>query len=382
MAAELKNFCMKIAYFIGTLKKEDGVTRVLLSLINEGLKKGVQSIIITGWAEDVSLSPVPVIKIPSIVFPLYRAYRLSLPGTRKFQKQLDEFKPDIIHLHSPDTIAWSALKYAKRRRIPIVATHNTDFCKYFVYYNLGFLRPFAWFLLRRLYKQMSFTTTPSQVMAQELIDHRIPNVLTIPWGVDFVNFDISFRSPDWRQKIIQNENKLILLCVCRLTWEKDLRTLAEAYKLLKAKRNDFVMVVAGEGPVRKELEQLMPGVIFLGHIEGIELSQAYASSDIFVFPSTTETFGNVTIEAMASGLVPVVADAGGSKSLVKDGENGFLTRPKEAPDIFQKVNILLDEAEIRERIRSASLEFSKNFAWEKVFNKLFQMYLPLRGPAS
>ncbi len=368
---------MKIAYFIGTLKKEDGVTRVLLALIKEAQKKGIESIIITGWAEDASISPVPVVQIPSVMFPLYKAYRLSLPGIRKFKKQLDEFKPDIIHLHSPDTIAWSALKYAKKRHIPIVATHHTDFCKYLSYYHLAFLRPVVWFLLRKLYKQMSFTTTPSEVIAQELIAHNIPNVNALPWGVDLVNFDISFRSQDWRQKILKNEDQAILLCVCRLTWEKDLRTLAEAYKLLKAERNDFMMVIAGDGPVRNELEQLMPGAVFLGHIEKAELSKAYASSDIFVFPSTTETFGNVTIEAMASGLVPVVAAAGGSKSLVKDNENGFLTKPKDPQDICQKVSALLDDSDLIERIRDFAIEFSKNFTWEKVFAQLLQMYLRL-----
>ena len=371
---------MRAAYFIGTLKKQDGVTRVLLALINEARKKNIESVIITGWAEDVyssSSCSVPVIQIPSIIFPLYKAYRLALPGLGKFKKQLDQFRPDIIHLHSPDTIAWSALKYAKKRRVPIVATHHTDFCKYLDYYHLGFFRPLAWFLLRKLYKQMSFTTTPSQVIAQELVAHKIPNVSVLPWGVDLDSFDPSFRSNEWRENINKGKDKKILLCVCRLTWEKDLRTLAEAYKLLKNKRDDFSMVIAGDGPAREELGRLMPGAVFLGHLEKIELSQAYASSDIFVFPSTTETFGNVTIEAMASGLVPVVADAGGSKSLVKDGENGFLTKPKDSRDIYQKVSSLLDDSDLRKRVRDSAIRFSENFTWEKVFDQLFQKYLKL-----
>ncbi len=365
---------MKIAYFIGTLKKEDGVTRVLLALIREGIKVGVESIIITGWAEDPSISPVPVIQVPSMVFPLYKEYRFSLPKIKSFKKQLDDFKPDIIHLHSPDTIAWSALKYAKKRKIPIIATHHTDFCKYLSYYHLAFLRPLVWFLLRILYSKMNIVTTPSEVMAQGLIEHRIKKVKALPWGVNFKRFSPSFRSRRLRDKILGKEKSFILLCVCRLTWEKDLRTLAKFYNLLKEKRNDFVMAIAGDGPARKELESLMPGAKFFGHLEGSKFSQLYASSDIFVFPSTTETFGNVTIEAMASGLVPVVARAGGSKSLVKEKKNGFLTKPKDYQEIVKKVNILLDNDKLRNQMRKFALDFSKGFSWKNVFNNFLKIY--------
>jgi|AntAceMinimDraft_18_1070375.scaffolds.fasta_scaffold23390_1 glycosyltransferase involved in cell wall biosynthesis len=365
---------MKIAYFIGTLKKEDGVTRVLLALIDEGRKKGIESVIVTGWAEDASISSVPIIEVPSIIFPLYKAYRISLPGISKFKKQLDEFQPDLIHVHSPDTIAWSALRYAKKRNVPILATHHTNFCKYLSYYHLGFLRPLVWFSLRKLYRQMKITTTPSEVIAEELIDHGMSNAISLPWGVDFEKFNDSFRSEKLRNQILKQGKKFIILCVCRLTWEKDLRTLSKAYNLLKQKRKDFVMVIAGDGPARKELESLMPGAIFFGHVEGIKFSQIYASSDIFAFPSTTETFGNVTIEAMASGLVPVVANAGGSKSLVKDNDNGFLTKPRDYQDFEKKINILLDDDGLRQRMRKNALRFSKDFTWEKVFDKLLKIY--------
>src|SRR4030042_3350565 len=207
---------MKIAYFIGTLKKEDGVTRVLLALIGEAQKKGIESMRITGWAEDTSISPLPVIQVPSVIFPLYKEYRLSVSGIKGFSKKLDEFKPDIIHLHSPDTIAWSALKYAKKRKIPIVATYHTDFGRYLSYYHLSFLQPAVWSVLRRLYKQMRFFTTPSKVISEELTAQHIPNVYTTPWGVDFKKFDQSFRSQAWNEEIAKDRNKTVLLCVCRL----------------------------------------------------------------------------------------------------------------------------------------------------------------------
>jgi len=366
---------MKIAYFIATLLKEDGVACALLELIREAQKKGIESLVVTGWTEDKSMSSVQIIQVPSVKFPLYKAYRLPLPGVRGFEKKLDEFQPDIIHIHSPDTIAWAALKYAKKRHIPIIATYHTDFGRYLAYYHLSFLRPVVWSALRRLYKQMRFVTTPSQLISDELIGHGILNIRTIfHGGIDFTQFGSSFRSSEWRNKILKGKNKTILLCVCRLTWEKDLQILAQTYNLLKKNRDDFAMVIAGDGPVRKKLESLMPGAIFLGHLEGSEFAKVYASCDIFLFPSTTETFGRVTIEAMASGLVPVVADAGGSKSLVENGKTGFLARPKDPQDTYEKVSILLNDPQLRKRMRNASLNFVKDFTWGRVFEDFLQIY--------
>ena len=368
---------MKIVHFIDTLRKEDGVTRVILPLVKEARKKGFDSLIITGWAEDTSISPVPVIQTPSFVLPLYTDYRLPFPGMRGFEKKLKEFKPDILHIHSPGTIAWAALKYSKKYKVPIVATYHTDFGRYLIYYHLSLLKSPVWFILEKLYRQMNLITAPSQVVSEELISHDIKNVFAIPWGVNFKEFSPSFCKEEWQKGISEGENKTILLCVCRLTWEKDLHTLAKVFNTLKKHGNDFSMVIAGDGPARKELESLMPGAKFMGHLEGIELSKVFASSDIFLFPSNTETFGNVTIEAMASGLVPVVADAGGSKSLVKNGENGFLAEPHNVTDFCEKVELLLNDKQLRERMKNNSLNFVKNYTWGKVFDELLQKYLKI-----
>ncbi|MEK7083275.1 MAG: glycosyltransferase family 1 protein, partial [Patescibacteria group bacterium] len=334
---------MKIVNFIGTLKKQDGVAQVILALIREAKKHNIESMIVTGWAEDLSMTSAPIVQIPSVIFPLYKEYRLPFPGMRGFEQHVRAFQPDVIHVHSPDTSAWAAVKYAKKYAIPIVATHHTDFSRDLSYYHLAFLRPLVWRMLKKLYGRMGAVTTPSVVTTDELAHHGIKQLHTIPWGVDFERFNISFRSQEWRKKILGTKtfNTQILLCVCRLAWEKDLRTLAETYELLRASRNDFAMVVAEDGPARKELERLMPGAVFLGYLGEKELSQAYASSDIFLFPSSRETFGNVTIEAMASGSIPIVANAGGSKTIVRDGENGLIAQPQSAHDFYQKAVILL-----------------------------------------
>jgi len=368
---------MKIAHFLGTLKNEDGVTRVISSLVKEAEKRKIESIIVTGWAEDDSKFPIPIIQIPSFIFPLYKEYKIPFPGVHGFEKRLDEFNPDIIHIHSPDTIAWAALKYAKKHNIPVVSTYHTDFNRYLPYYHLSSLKPLVWFLFKKLYKKMDLVTAPSEAVRSELINNGIKNVYTIPWGVDLDKFNPLFRSQEWRTKILGEKNENIILYVGRLTWEKDLITLAEIFKLLIDHKDNFKMLVVGDGPARQKLEILMPGAIFMGHLEGIELSRAYASSDIFLFPSYTETFGNVTLEAMASGITSIVANAGGSKYLIINNKNGFLVEPKDTKDFYKKITLLIKDKKLQEEMRNNNINLSKNYTWEKTFDSLLQKYSEL-----
>lgn len=369
---------MKIAHFVGTLKKDDGVGRVIFKITEGAYKKGWENIIVTGFAEDPREFLSQIIEIPSVRFPLYKDYRLPVAGKNKFQNILDQFKPDIIHIHSPDLIAWSAFSYAKRRNIPVIATHHTDFVKYLPFYHLSFLAPLAWFLLRKLYNRLKLVTTPSNVMADVLIKHGIKRVVAIPWGIDINAFNPKFKSKEWRIKIAGNETRPILVFVSRLTWEKDLETLIKTYELLKKNGIDFVLAVVGEGPEKEKLQKMMPEAKFLGYLKGVELSTAYASPDIFLFPSTTETFGNVTIEAMASGLAPVVADAGGSKAIVQHQKTGLLAKPKDARDFYEKVVFLLNNPKIRQTIQKNALDYARQFTWEKILEKIFEIYLTLR----
>lgn len=366
---------IRIAYFIGTLRKDDGVAQVLLVLAREAKKNGFPCVIVTGWVEDMSVVPVPVITIPSVIFPLYRDYRLPLPGMRGFKKELDDFRPDIIHLHSPDTSAFAAIAYAKKRGVPVIATHHTDFARYLSYYHIGFLRPLLWALLRRVYNRVHLVTTPSEATTGDLVQHGVKNVITIGWGVDTEKFSPSFRSDDLRKRWSPSEPSFVILCVCRLTWEKDLRTLAETYALLKQRsHHSFAMVIAGDGPVRDEIQKMMPGAIFVGHVEHEDLSRVYASSDILLFPSSTETFGNVTAEAMVSGVVPVVANAGGSRSLVENGENGFLAMPRDAEDFYQKASHLMDDEKLFDRMRKEALKLRDRVSWDRIFSRFVDEY--------
>jgi glycosyltransferase involved in cell wall biosynthesis len=170
------------------------------------------------------------------------------------------------------------------------------------------------------------------------------------------------------------EKKYIVLCVCRLYWLKDLHTLAETYNMLNSERDDFVMVIAGDGPARTELESLMPGALFLGHIEGDTLSRTYASADVFLFPSSTEVLDNVTFEAMASGVVPVVANIGEAPIRVGHEVRGLLGNVKDAQSFRDQVVRLLDDENFRMRLSYAGSAFAKEHSWGRVFERFLSLY--------
>jgi glycosyltransferase involved in cell wall biosynthesis len=219
---------------------------------------------------------------------------------------------------------------------------------------------------------------PSQPILEELRSHGIANLQYVPHGVDSVLFNLSHKSNSWKSKL-GIEGKSALLFVGRLVWEKDLKTLALAYQTLKKRRNDFALVLAGDGPIRQKLERMMPEAIFLGNQSGEELSTTYASSDIFVFPSTTETFGNVTLEAMASGLPPICANKGGASGFIRDGITGILARPRDPDDMAMKIEYLLDHPERRESIANEAFLYGHKQTWESSFDKILHSYAEMIG---
>ena len=363
----------RVAYFAGTMRPgHDGVTRVLYQLIAHLRKRGV---------ENVFFSPIvspgdhqtTMHRVPSVMFPLYKDYRLAIPGQKYFEDQLREFKPDILHINSPCSLGYAAVKYARKAEIPVVATYHTHFPSYARYYSARAFEALSWNYFRKIYKGCQRVYVPSQPILLELRDHGLKNLEFLPHGVDIDVFHPRFRGPEWKARL-GIDGKMVLLFVGRLVWEKDLRTLADAYGILEGKRNDLVFVLIGDGPIRAELQALMPNAIFPGYQSGLDLSTAFASSDMFVFPSTTETFGNVTVEAMASGLPPICAREGGSAGLVQDGSTGLLTRPRDPVDLAVKIDLLADSPSIRNEIAGRALAFAQCQSWESIFDRLLESY--------
>ena len=364
---------MKIAYFNANLRVgQDGVTRCVYKMIDGVVERGYKAIAITSTM-PLGEAAIPVYGVPSVVLPLQRNYRIALPGYQSFASYLHKFQPDILHINSPCTLGFAAAKYARHFGIPVVATYHTHFPTYPRYYNLTSLENVTWHLLRRLYNNVDRTFVPTTPILRELDDHGIRRLQYLPNGVDTAVFNPQHRSTEWRKRF-GGGRKPIILFVSRLVWEKDLRVLAQMYNELRMKRSDFEMVIVGEGHARVELQAMMPGAHFLGYQWGKTLTESFASADIFAFPSTTETFGLVTLEAMASGLVPVAAKVGGAEEIIREGSSGLFAAPQSGVDLTKKIEWLLDNPNHRKIIADHALARAQEYRWEHILENLFESY--------
>ena len=367
----------RVAYFAGTMKPEqDGVTRVLYRTIDALGAAGIESMFFSPIVPPAAQQAVPMVQVPSLAIPMYPDYRIAVPGKRHFEEKLAEFAPDILHINSPCPLGHAAVRYGKQHGIPVVATYHTHFPRYARYYKVQALELFSWNVLRHLYNDCTAVYVPSEPVRRELIAHGFDTTEFLPHGVDTSIFSPDRRSEAWR-RAHGLEGKTVLLYAGRLVWEKDLRVLTDAYARITAKRDDAVFVLAGDGPVREELAAMMPGARFLGQLGPADLACAYASSDLFVFPSTTETFGNVTIEAMASGLAPVCSTEGGAAGFVTPGVTGLLAAARDGADFAEKIEQLLDRPDLRASMGNAAIAFARGQSWESIFGRLFANYAAL-----
>ncbi|CAG0984135.1 phosphatidylinositol alpha 1,6-mannosyltransferase [Anaerolineae bacterium] len=366
---------MRVAHFAGTMRPgHDGVTRVLYRMTTALAGAGVDHVFVAPFVPPETERTATMIEVPSVAFPLYTDYRLATPGSRFFGKQVLDFRPDILHIHSPCSLGYAAVRFGKKHNIPVVATYHTHFASYAKYYNIPMLEPFGWSYLRHLYDGCDRIFVPSMPILDELWTQGFRRLHHLPHGVDATMFNPGHRSFSWRTAHGIPGNKKMLLFAGRLVWEKDLRTLAAAYELVSTQRQDIVFALAGDGPIRQELQGLMPNAVFLGQLDGTDLSRAYASADLFVFPSTTETFGNVIIESMASGTVPVCAREGGAAGVVLHGVTGLLTTPRDPADLGRAITELLDAPARRESMALQGLEFARRQSWQNIFQTMIDAY--------
>jgi phosphatidylinositol alpha 1,6-mannosyltransferase len=365
---------LRVAYFAGSMKPgHDGVTRVLYRLIDALSRPGIESVFFSSIVPDPAHQPVPMHEVPGVALPFYKDYKLPLPGYNHFRSDLRQFRPDLLHINSPCPLGHAAVHYGQRFGIPVVATYHTHFPSYAKYYRADAFEACGWNYLRKLYNNCERVYVPSRPVLDELRAHSFSSVEFLPHGVDASIFTPLYRSEEWRRSQGM-EGKTVLFYAGRLVWEKDLRTMAKAYSMITRRHPEALFVLAGDGPAREELGQMMPEALFLGHQSGEDLSRAYASSDIFVFPSTTETFGNVTLEAMASGIPPVCAKEGGAYGFVDPGVTGLLAAPHDPDDLAAKILYLLEHPVRRMEMGKAAYAFAKEQSWEKIFEKLFRSY--------
>lgn len=357
---------------------KDGVALTLNRLVAYLESHGVEVLVFAPIGDAPAFAHYgTVVPVPSMALPRRPEYRLAFGLSRQNRARLRAFQPDIIHIaFAPDFLGYSAWRLAERWQIPLVASYHTRYETYLKHY--WYVAPLkgalAWYL-RRFYGACREVYVPSPSMVEVLLAEGLRNNFRLwPRGVDLGQFDPGKRSPAWRVRNGIGTDDVVVLHVSRLVREKRTDTLEATLRLLEARGVPHRSVIVGDGPERACLESRLPGTIFTGFLQGEALSEAYASSDIFLFPSETESFGNVTLEALASGLPSVCADATGSRSLVEHGRSGFLASPGSVEEFAGYISRLIDDPEMRGEMAKAARDRGRTFSWDGTMDRILGYY--------
>ncbi|MEO1221353.1 MAG: glycosyltransferase family 1 protein [Pseudomonadota bacterium] len=320
---------LRIALFSGNYNyTRDGANQALNRLVGTLLGKGAKVRVYSPTVPEPDFQPTgDLVHIPNVRMPVKGRgeYRLPLWLGSKVKRDLIKFEPNIVHVSSPDPAGHAALRWAQDYDIPVLASVHTRFETYPRYYNMAFLEPAVVRILKRFYNRCDALVAPSQSMIDELLAMEMHDDIAL-WsrGVDRSVFASEKRDLEWRRSIGLADDDVAIVFLGRLVMEKGLDVFADTIIELRKRQVPHKVLVIGDGPAREWFEAALPGGIFAGFKTGPDLGQALASGDIFFNPSVTETFGNVTLEAMACGLPVVAAGATGASSLVADSETGRL----------------------------------------------------------
>ena len=358
----------------------DGAAKTMYQLINRIPVDRFEFMFVCGIGPD-SIAGYQCIRVMSLSVPGNKNYRFATTMFQKAEidKAIDLFDPDIIHIATPSLLGNYALKTAKRRGLPVISIYHTHFVSYIDYYakNFPFLIDFTKdrvnHILKTFYNQCDIVYVPSNTMIQELASTGIKHEVMRLWerGIDKDVFMPSKRDSSFMQSITGNENPCILFA-SRLVWEKNLQTMINLYWLTEKKQLNYNFIIAGDGIAGGLLKKQMPKAFFIGYVSHELLATVYASSDVFFFPSITETFGNVVLEAMASGLPCVIADCGGSKDFITHGENGFKCNPIDAQDFLTHISEIIERPELAKRFAEAGIKTAKKYVWENLAWEYFE----------
>lgn len=372
---------LRVALFTGNYNHiRDGVSLTLNRLVKHLESKGIPVLIFGPSIKDPVLDHngelVVTPSIPMLV-PGRKEYRITTHFPRSAKKRLEEFNPTIVHVATPDGLGIGALKWAQKNNVPMVTSYHTHFLSYSSYYSLYLApvkKPFELFM-KWFYKKFLHIYVPSQSMIDELHELGLQGDMRI-WarGINLDLFNPNKRDMEWRRSVGFKDDDIVVTFVSRLVWEKELATYIKSVRALQKKNPKIRALVVGDGPARKEAEENFPSGHFTGFATGEDLAKAYASSDVFLFPSHTETFGNVTLEAMASGLPCLVADAIGSKSLVEDGVNGKWAAKKDLEDFTKKLEWIVEDFDRMKKMGEKSRELAMKYRWDDINNGLVKNY--------
>jgi phosphatidylinositol alpha 1,6-mannosyltransferase len=378
LALQAQQRRLRVALFSGNFNyHRDGANMTLGRLVGFLVRLGIPVRVYSPTAKVDAFPPAgPLVSVPSWPIPRRPEYRFAYGMPAKVRADLDAFGPSLIHLSSPDLLGRAAQRYAAKAGVPQIASYHTRFESYLGFYGLDWLEPTVMRYLHRFYsrcQQLLVTTDGMAAELREAFGH--PDIRLMSRGVDRSLYDPARRSPAWRLRHGISGEDLVIGFTGRLVLEKGLDQLVAVAQGLEASGIAHRLLIVGDGPERARLAQKLPRAIFAGFLSGEALATAYANMDVFYNPSTTETFGNVTLEAMASGVPVVAVRASGSEALVLPGITGLLVDGSAAQLSVDKLVQLGHDLSVRQSMSQAARAQSGSYDWDEILASVVRNYL-------
>ena len=364
---------MRIVYFTETfLPKIDGIVTVLCLLLDYLKAQGIPSMLVTADRGIKQYADTIVHGVPGMPVPFYPELHITLPGPGTL-RAMRAFRPTLVHLIHPSITGMPGIRFARQLGVPLLASFHADVVRMARFYRLGLFAPFIERYTRWTYNQADYTLATSRRMQRYLESIGIRNVGLWRRGVDPAFFGSGRRSDDWRARMTDGHpERVILFFVGRAAPEKRIERLRDVL----ARAPGTHLAVAGDGPHLPYLRRHFEGApaTFLGYLTGQPLADAYASADIFVFPSEAETFGMVVPEAMAAGIPVVSTRVGGVDDVLEEGESGFIVEVDDLDALVDRVRLLAGDPERRRRMGARGREAAQKLTWDAINAELLGVY--------
>ena len=368
---------LRIAIVTETFPPEvNGVAMTLGRIVDGLLRRGHSVQLVRPRQARESSVPTPEcldeVLCQGIQLPAYKELRFGLPMKSRLIKIWKSKRPDIVHVATEGPLGWSAVAAARKLQLPVTSSFHTNFHSYSQHYGMGLLKAPIESYLRKLHNRTEATMVPTKALVHELQDRGFKNVTLLSRGVSTDHFTPAKRSQELRANWGAGVDDVVVLLVGRLAKEKNVELVISAFRAIKLQLPGARLVFVGDGPMRKQLENNCPEAIFAGVRKNEELAVHYASADLFLFPSLTETFGNVVPEALASGLAVLSYAIAGAKELIITEQNGVLVAPGEELEFVDAAVKLATNMQKQQRLRQTAAASVAHLGWESIYNSFVE----------
>jgi glycosyltransferase involved in cell wall biosynthesis len=320
---------------------------------------------------DSSLEEVLMRGMP---IPRYPELKLGLPSKKTLVKTWTLRRPDVVHIATEGPLGWSALQAAKVLKLPVTSDFRTNFQSYSKHYGVGWLRKPIVAYLRKFHNATACTMVPTRELMRTLSQNGFANLKVVSRGVDTKLFTISKRDTSLRSSWGATDDTKVLISVGRMAPEKNLDQVLKTYEALKVTGLAFKLVMVGDGPLKEQFQKRYPEIIFPGMLSQSNLAAYYASSDLFIFPSQTETFGNVTLEALASGIPVLAFDCAAARDWVQTGVNGWLIAENNPEGFAAQAVTIFNSKDLLDQITQSTRQQVVHLDWDQIAEQVESVF--------